>query len=86
MKDQPAARAAVDDLARQRGVDPARIQVVAVEAVEWPDSSLGCPQPGRAYAQVITPGYRIRLTLDGQPVVYHADRSNRVILCANPKP
>ena len=86
MQDHPAARAAVADLARQRSVDASRIQVVGVESVEWSDSSLGCPEPGRAYAQVITPGFRIRLTLDGQPVVYHADRANRVILCANPRP
>jgi hypothetical protein len=78
----PAVVAAVADLAKQKNVDPARIGVASVEAVEWPDSSLGCPQPGRAYLQVITPGWRIRLTLDGQTYEYHADQTgSSVVLC-----
>jgi hypothetical protein len=31
----------------------------------FPDSSLGCPQPDMMYAQVITPGYRFNLTYQG---------------------
>ena len=25
----------------------------------WPDASLGCPQPGMTFAQVLTPGYLV---------------------------
>ncbi len=37
------------------------LTLVSLEPVEWNDASLGCPQPGMMYAQVVTPGYQIRL-------------------------
>jgi len=49
--------------------------------VEWSDASLGCPKPGFAYAQVITPGYRIVLTAGQQQYEYHTDKSRAVVLC-----
>ena len=65
--------------ARQKCADdldiPAdEVTALAVEAVEWPDSSLGCPEPGNAYLQVLTPGYRVVLEAGGQQVTYHTDR------------
>ena len=79
---QPVVARAIADLAARRGVDPAVISVVQVEAVEWPDGSIGCPVPGMAYPQVITPGWRIVLALAGATVVYHADeRGTRVTPC-----
>jgi hypothetical protein len=80
----PAVMAAIADLAKQKGVDPARIGVTSAEAVDWPDSSLGCPQPGRAYMQVITPGWRIRLTLDGQTYEYHANSNGTAVVLCQP--
>ena len=32
----------------------------SVEPRQWPDSSLGCPQPGLSYLQVITAGYVVK--------------------------
>jgi hypothetical protein len=32
--------------------------------VEWPDASLGCPQKGTSYAQVVVPGYSVRVKID----------------------
>lgn len=40
----------------------AKLEVISLEAVEWPDESLGCPQPGMMYIQMITPGYRAVVT------------------------
>ena len=54
--------------------------------VEWSDTSLGCPEPGMAYAEVITPGYLIRLAAGDQLFEYHADRQGNVITCPNPQP
>ena len=45
---------AKDDLVERKGIDKAEITVAALEAVKWPDTSLGCPQPDTMYAQVIT--------------------------------
>lgn len=68
------------DLSQRLGIGIEEIEVQSVEAVEWSDTSLGCPQPGMMYAQVITPGYRILLRAGGQTYEYHSDRQ-RAILC-----
>ena len=54
------------------GAQAAVVELVSIEAVNWPDSSLGCPQPDMAYAQMITPGYRIILQHSGQHYEFHA--------------
>ena len=46
---------------RSTGVDPSLLTVTRTEPVTWHDSSLGCPQPGIQYLQVLTPGYRVEL-------------------------
>ena len=45
----------------ETGVAATNLSVTNLEPVEWNDASLGCPQPGRMYAQVVTPGYRVTL-------------------------
>lgn len=72
---------AKEDLSRRLGLAPAKISVVSVEAVDWPDTSLGCPQPGIVYAQVITPGFLVVLEAKGETHEYHADRDSQVVLC-----
>jgi hypothetical protein len=76
-----AVELARDDLARRLGLALEVIQLVSVEAVDWLDTSLGCPEPGMMYAQVITPGFRIVLEAKGQTYEYHTDRSGQVVLC-----
>ncbi len=71
---------AVAALAKQLSIAPAAITVRSVESVDWSDASLGCPQPGLMYAQVITPGYRIILEAKGKRYEYHAGTGS-VILC-----
>ncbi len=76
-----AVRAATNDLASRLKIAPENVQVVSVEATDWSDTSLGCPQPGMFYAQVITLGYRIVLSAEGNQVEYHADTKGRVVTC-----
>lgn len=78
---ETAVAAAVADLSKQTGVSADQITVDAVEPMEWPDASLGCPQEGMMYAQVITPGYLIVLSAQGQTYEYHADQRANVVLC-----
>lgn len=73
--------AARNDLARREGIQPGQIGVATVVDVQWPSTALGCPQPGMAYAQVITDGFRIVLTAGGKQYEYHSDRGSRVVLC-----
>ncbi|NJN97125.1 MAG: hypothetical protein HC875_25045 [Anaerolineales bacterium] len=76
-----ALAAAIADLTKQSGVPSDQITVVSVEPMEWPDASLGCPQEGMMYAQVITPGYLIVLEAQGQQYEYHTDQGTNVVLC-----
>ncbi|MDB6160654.1 MAG: hypothetical protein JWO04_4360 [Gammaproteobacteria bacterium] len=65
---------------RTAGVDPSLLTVTRAEPVTWPDSSLGCPQAGIQYLQVLTPGYRIELHgTQGNYFVHIA--GNRSIVC-----
>ena len=52
---------AKNTLAKQEKIDVNTLQVESVNTVQWPDSSLGCPEPGMMYGQMITPGYQITL-------------------------
>lgn len=72
---------AIEDLAKTLGISADRIALESVESVQWRDSSLGCPIPGQSYLTVITPGYRIRLTTDGEVYEYHTDRNSQVVTC-----
>jgi hypothetical protein len=79
---EKALAAAIADLATQTDVPAEEIILVSMEAVDWSDSSLGCPQEGFMYAQVITPGYLIELEAAGEPFEYHTDlEGNSVVLC-----
>lgn len=68
-------------LAARLDSDVSEITVASAEAVEWSDSSLGCPAPGYAYAQVITPGYQITLESSGEQYTYHTDLNGNFVLC-----
>lgn len=84
----PISDAAVDGavkaLAKRTEVNPATIDVVSVKEQEWSDTSLGCPQPGMAYAEVITPGYLVVLRAAGKQYHVHTDKAGRAVVCDNP--
>lgn len=80
--EQPV-RLAKEDLARKLGIPVEQVKVVKVEAVEWSDTSLGCPESGKMYAQVITPGYRVTLEAAGITYEYHTDKGSNVVECGD---
>lgn len=61
----------------------ADVRVLSVQPREWPDRSLGCPQPGMGYAQAITPGYLITLDAAGRRFEYHTDQA-QIVHCVTP--
>jgi len=69
--DLPLVEAAVEDLAGRLGVDPAEVTVVQALAVTWPDGSLGCPEPGMMYTQVLMDGSFVLLESGGRQYEYH---------------
>lgn len=74
-------QAAVAAAAAALGIDPSAVTVVSYEPKDWGDTSLGCPKPGEVYAQVITPGYRVVLSANGQTLEYHTDGVDRAVRC-----
>ena len=74
------------DLAQRLSISTDQVSLVETTEAEWSDSSLDCPQPGISYLQVITPGYRILLEVNGTQYEYHSNRATYVVYCDNTNP
>lgn len=75
--------AAVQFAAAELAVDPAAIQVVSVEEVVWNNSCLGVDVPGEMCMEVLTPGYRVVLNVNGQEVAVHTNQDASTLRLAN---
>ena len=60
------------DLAQRLGVDEQDITEGSVEPADFPDAALGAPIEDEMSAQVITPGWRIRLNANAKTYEYRA--------------
>jgi hypothetical protein len=68
------------DLAQRLGLNESDIGVSSVEQTEFPDAALGAPVEDEMSAQVITPGWRMRLIANGQAYEYRAtERQLRLV-------
>jgi hypothetical protein len=79
-----AALVAIDALAAELQVPKEKIEVDTVRAVEWRDSSIGCPKPGMAYLDVVSAGHKVTLRVDGQFYVVH-EAGNEAFVCKQAK-
>lgn len=61
------------DLARRLGIRKDEIAVDSGEQADFPDAALGAPIEDEMSAQVITPGWRIRLKANGKIYEYRAN-------------
>ncbi len=78
----PHEEAARGLLAREVGADPEEFRLESSDRVQWSDTSLGCPEPGYAYAQVVVPGYRLVFDLDGTLYRVHTnDDGSHAVIC-----
>ena len=79
----PALRTLVDqavaDLATRLKIDASSIVTVSAQPMSWPDGSLGCPQPGMLYTQVMVDGALIELSVDGTSYSYHSGASRSAV-------
>jgi hypothetical protein len=83
---QARVDAAIADLAGRQGVAASAITVVDAREVTWPDSSLGCPEPGMSYMQVLTSGFLLVLEVNGVQYEYHGGTSGDLVYCERPRP
>lgn len=74
------------DLAKLLNTSTDQIEIIKTSEIVWPDSSMGCPSPGKAYTQMKIPGYRIWLKAENVEYVYHAGTNGQVIYCPDPSP
>jgi hypothetical protein len=58
-------------------------ELVDVVAVNWPDSSLGCPTPGLVYTPAVVAGHRVRFKLNGTIYAVHVGEG-RAVVCGAP--
>jgi hypothetical protein len=60
------------DLAQRLSLSEQKIALESVEQTDFPDAALGAPIEDEMSAQVITPGWRIRLQANGKTYEYRA--------------
>ena len=72
---------AKEDLAQRLTIAITEISLVEAKEVVWPDSSLGCPQPGMRYKQVPEDGVLIVLEAQGTVYEYHDGGGRGLFLC-----
>jgi hypothetical protein len=75
MTKEDAVERAKADLAARLGVEADAIEEDSVEDADFPDASFGAGTPGEMSAQMITPGWRIRLRARGEKFEYRANRN-----------
>lgn len=76
--------AAVKFAAAELGVDAAAIQVVSVEEATWRNSCLGVDRLNEMCMDVITPGFRVVLSVDGQEIAVHTNQDASALRLADP--
>jgi len=70
---------ATGDLAQRLSIAADQVALAAAWPVHWPDSSMGVPEPGMAYAQVIVPGQFIVLRAADHLYAYHASDTGGIV-------
>lgn len=73
-------------LAKQLGIDPTQVKIESVNKVDWPDSCLGQPNADEICAQVITPGYEVKMTASGASFTYRTDEQGKTLRGSGMKP
>jgi hypothetical protein len=71
-------------LVSQLGVPAADVSFQEVRPVQWPNTALGCPKPGTAYADVVVPGWVIVLRVGERTYEYHADFDGEAVISCDP--
>ena len=71
-------------LADELDVNGGDFRLDSTEGVAWSDTSLGCPQEDYAYAQVITPGYKLIFDLADTSYAVHTNSDgSHMVICGD---
>lgn len=72
------------DLEQRAGAARSDFTIERAESIQWPDGSLGCPEPGQEYTQALVDGYWIVIAHDGHRYDYRASHRGYFRLCPHP--
>jgi len=75
-------RAVVADAARRFALSENEVVLVDAERVTWSDGSMGCPEPGTMYTQMLVSGFRVSAKTSAGQMQYHTDSRGSVVTCA----
>ena len=78
--------ACTKDLAGRLNIGPGQIRLVSAKPEVWPDASLGHPEPGMVYVQMLVTGFQIVLGTPTGQHEYHTDAKGRLVYCGVTKP
>lgn len=79
----PIGEKARAELAKALGVPLETIKVLEVEEKIWPDSCLGISRPNLQCLQVLTPGYQVKLEVQGKVYIYHTNQNGTALVLAS---
>lgn len=84
-KDRQIAEEKLGVLAKFLEVEEEKIEVVSSEAVDWANSALGAPEPGKFYFQVITPGFKVIYRAEGRTYEVHTNQDGSQAVLVEPR-
>ena len=70
-------------LAQQLQIESDQIEVVSIEATEWPDACFDLNPTNMVCAQIITPGYIVIVATNGEQHAYHTNSTGSSIQLAD---
>ncbi len=78
---QPRAAdvAALEDLAARFEISVDEIEVLSVEAMEWPDGCLGVGEPDEVCTEAIVPGFEVLLQFGETVVTYRTNETGTLV-------
>jgi hypothetical protein len=71
----------LNEAAKLANVSREELVIVRAEPVVWSDGSLGCPEPGMEYTQMLTNGYWVVIDAAGQTYDFRVSRDGSFRLC-----
>lgn len=67
-------------IASQRNLDLNEIKILSIEETVWQNSCLGIEKPEQTCLQALTPGYIIKIEIQGKEYTYHSDEAFEYIV------
>ncbi len=78
----PAQLAAIQAVSKKYNLPVEQIHIANTESVTWPSGCLGVVLPGVMCTDVVTPGFRIMLTANGQQFEMHTNQDGSSVIDA----